>query len=109
MTDKQLPLSEVLDELESRYGVAKQPIGATCTIKWLDEDSEPVDGYYFSFGQYPEYDEDTGEYGDDGYGVPDDAIFFYCDSEHALKSYMTKGVEDFIVLDYELEYADEDL
>jgi hypothetical protein len=84
----------------------RQPIGATCTIKWLGEDSEPVDGYYFSFGQ-SEYDEETGEYSDDGHGVPDDAIFFYCDGEHALKSYMTEGIEDFIVLDYELEYEND--
>ena len=26
--------------------------------------------------------------------------------EHALKSYMTEGIEDFVVLDYELEYKD---
>ena len=100
-----LPLNEVLDELESRYGTGKQPIGATCTIKWLGED-EPVDGYYFSFADAPEFDEDTGEYGTDEHGIPDDAIFFYCDGEHALKSYMTEGIEDFIVLDYELEYAE---
>lgn len=84
----------------------RQPIGAITTIKWLGEDSDPVDGYYFSFGDYPEFDEDTGEYGDDGHGVPDNAIFFYCDGEHALRSYMTEGIEDFVVLSYELEYDD---
>jgi hypothetical protein len=84
----------------------KQPIGATATIKWLGED-EVVDGYYFSFADAPEFDEDTEDYGNDSYGIPDDAIFFYCDGEHALKSYMTEGIEDFIVLDYELEYAND--
>jgi hypothetical protein len=104
--NKDLPLSEVLDELERRYGVDKQPIGATATIKWLGEDSEPVDGYYFSFGE-SEYNEDTGDYGNDSYGVPDECVFFYCDGEHALKSYMTEGIEDFVVLNYELEYAND--
>jgi hypothetical protein len=86
---------------------SKQPIGAYATIKWLGEDSDPVDGYYFSFGEYPEFDEDTGEYGDDGYGVPDNAVFFYCGGEYSLKSYMTEGIEDFIVIDYELEYQND--
>ena len=86
----------------------KQPIGAYATIKWLGEDSEPVDGYYFSFGDYPEFNEETGDYGTDSYGVDDSAIFFYCDGEHSLKSYMTKGIEDFVVLSYELEYDQDD-
>ena len=85
----------------------RQPIGATCTIKWLGEDSEPVEGYYFSFSESPEFDEDTEDYGNDSYGIPDDAIFFYCDGEHALRSYMTEGIEDFIVINYELEYAND--
>jgi hypothetical protein len=83
----------------------RQPIGATATIKWLGED-EVVDGYYFSFSDAPDFDEDTGDYGADSYNIPDDAIFFYCDGEAALRSYMTEGIEDFIVLDYELEYKD---
>lgn len=77
-----------------------EPIGAYATIKWLG-DNEIVGGYYFSFGDYPEFNEDTG---DDGHGVPDSAIFFYCDGEQALKSYMSEGAQDFIVLSYELEY-----
>ena len=103
---KDLPLSEVLNELESRYGTTKQPIGAYATIKWKDEPDQTIGGYYFSFGQYPEFDEETEEYGDDGFGMPDDSIFFYCDGEHALKSYMTDGKEDFIVLEYHLAYED---
>ena len=81
----------------------KQPIGAYANIRWLDTNEE-VDGYYFSFGEYDdEVDEDH-----DSYGVRDDRIFFYCDGEHDLKSYMSKGVEDFVVLDYELEYQQDD-
>lgn len=107
MTDKQLPLSEVLNELESRYGVDKQPIGATATVMWIHPDGTPEDGteysdVYFSFGDY-DFDVDEDH---DSFGVRDDRIFFYCDGEHALKSYMTAGMEDFVVLNYELEYKD---
>ena len=78
-----------------------QPIGAYAVIQWLDT-GEEVDGYYFSFG---EYDDDSDC---DSFGVADDNIFFYCDGEHALKSYMTAGKEDFVVLSYELEYNQDD-
>lgn len=81
-----------------------QPIGAYANIRWLDTNEE-VEGYYFSFG---EYDCDTDE-DHDSYGVRDDRIFFYCDGEHDLKSYMTEGKEDFIVLSYDLEYGQDDL
>lgn len=105
MTDKQLPLSEVLDELESRYGTGKQPIGATATVIWVHEDGTPEDGteyegMYFSFGEY----NDDNEPECDSFGVPDDRIFFYCEDERELKSFMTAGGEDFVVTDYELEY-----
>lgn len=81
----------------------KQPIGAYANIRWLDTNEE-VDGYYFSFGEYDdEVDEDF-----DSYGVRDDRIFFYCGCEQSLKSYMTEGGEDFIVLAYELEYQQDD-
>ena len=83
----------------------KQPIGAHAVIQWLDN-GEEGDSYYFSFGDYPEFNEETGDYGTDSFGVRDDCIFFYCDGEEALKSYMTKGAEDFIVLNYELSYKD---
>jgi hypothetical protein len=85
----------------------KQPIGAHVNIKWT-YDNEEVDGYYISFGQSPEFNEETGEYGDDGYGISDNDIFFYCDGEHVLKSLMTAGKEDFVVLSYELEYDQDD-
>ena len=80
----------------------KEPIGAYATIKWQDT-GEEVDGYYFSFGEY----DDDNEPDHDSHGVRDDRIFFYCDDEGDLKSYMTEGMEDFIVLDYELEYKRE--
>ena len=80
------------------------PIGAYATIKWLDEDTE-VSGYYFSFGSYDEDKEDPDS-GKDSNGVPDSMIFYYCDDENDLRSFMTKGKEDFIVLSYELEYKE---
>jgi hypothetical protein len=85
----------------------RQPIGAYATIKWLNDD-EIVDGYYFSFGDCAEFNEETGDYGTDSYGVDDSAIFFYCDGECSLMSYMTEGVEGFIVISYELEYDQDD-
>lgn len=81
----------------------QKPIGAYTVIRWLDT-GEEVSGYYFSFG---DYDCDTDE-DHDSFGVRDDRIFFYCGGEESLKSYMTEGAEDFIVLNYELEYAQDD-
>lgn len=86
----------------------KQPIGAYATVQWLKPDGTPEDGtqysdVYFSFGEFNCEDVDAEC---DSYGVPDNRIFFYCDGEYALRSYMTAGAEDFIVLDYELEYKD---
>jgi len=82
----------------------KQPVGATCTIKWLGEDEEPVYGYFFSFGESGEFNEETGDYDPDSNGFEDGDVFFHCDGEHDIKAYMTEGVEDFVVIDYELEY-----
>ena len=79
----------------------RQPIGAHAVIQWLDN-GEEGDCYYFSFGEC----DDENEPDCDSFGVPDDRIFFYCDGEHALKSYMTAGAEDFVVLNYELSYKD---
>lgn len=80
----------------------KQPIGAYTTIQWKDQPDVTIEGYYFSFGEYDEeVDEDN-----DSFGMPDSEIFFYCDGEHALKSYMTAGAEDFVVINYELAYKD---
>ena len=83
----------------------RQPIGATATVMWIHPDGTPEDGteyegVYFSFGEY----NDDNEPECDSYGVPDNSIFFYCEDERELKSFMTAGGEDFIVLNYELEY-----
>jgi hypothetical protein len=76
---------------------SKKAIGATATIRYIGE-KEPIEGVYFSFG---EYDEDNNV---DSYGINDLYIFFYCEGEEDMKSYMKRGAEDFIVLSYELEY-----
>jgi hypothetical protein len=82
-----------------------QPTGATATIKWLS-DGEIVEGYFFSFGEEGEFNEQTGDYQPDSNGFEDGSVFFWCDGECALQSYMTEGIEDFIVLSYELEYEE---
>ena len=88
----------------------KQPIGAHATVMWIHPDGTPEDGteysgFYFSFGEY----NDDNEPECDSFGVPDDRIFFYCEDERELKSFMTAGGEDFVVIDYELEYDDRDI
>lgn len=70
------------------------PIGAQATIKYLD-DGTILENVYFSFGEYIE------ERNEDSYGVSDYNIFFYCEDEEDMKSFMTEGGEDFIVLSYE--------
>jgi hypothetical protein len=86
----------------------KQPIGAHATVMWIHPDGTPEDGthysgFYFSFGEY----NDDNEPECDSFGIPDDRIFFYCEGEHELKSFMTAGGEDFVVIDYKLEYQEE--
>jgi hypothetical protein len=83
----------------------KQPIGAYATVMWLDADGEPEDGteysnVYFSFGEYNE------EKDCDSYGVPDDVIFYYAYDAHDLNK-LKDSTYDFKVIDYELEYQDE--
>jgi len=81
-------------------------VGASATILWNGE-TEAVEGYFFSFGEQGEFNEETGYYEADSNGYEDDDVFFHCDGEYSLKSYMVQGIEDFIVLDYELEYANQ--
>ena len=89
----------------------KQPIGAYATVMWIDDNGVPEDGteysnVYFSFGEYNE-DKEC-----DSFGVPDDRIFYYADGgEQELKDRCKYcGVElDFKVIDYELEYQDEQI
>jgi hypothetical protein len=87
----------------------KQPIGAYATIMWLDSEGNPEDGteysdVYFSFG---EYDEDN-EPECDSFGVPDDRIFYYAEDEYDLEK-LKQSTYDFKVIDYELEYRDEQI
>ena len=53
----------------------RQPVGATATIKWLN-DGEIVDGYFFSFGNEGEFNEETGEYDTDTNGFEDDSVMY---------------------------------
>lgn len=77
----------------------KYIIGAYATIQFNDEET-PIEGVYFSFGSVEE-DSDL-----DSFGVPDNAIFYYCDDIHELDRLKIKGNEDFIILTYELEYRE---
>ena len=62
--------------------------GADCNIQFLGDNTSAK--VYIHFGSYEDFDED------------EDYIFYFCDSESDLKSLMKKGVEDFVILDYEL-------
>ena len=81
----------------------KTPIGAYACIQYKDE-TETIDGYYFSFG------DETEDYENDSYGVPDEHIFYYCNGgEHEIKSLMIDNSEDFKVLSYQLIYDIEEV
>ena len=76
----------------------KTPIGAYATVYYQDEPENTFD-VYFSLG---EYDEENDK---DSFGVNDLNIFFYVESEEDLVSLKNpNGVEDFVVIDYTLEY-----
>lgn len=80
------------------------PIGALCNIAWVDTFDRPFERY-ISFGQYDEDEEDDT----DEFGIPDTDIFFYAfEGEEQLKKLMsaTHTTEEFIVLGYELVYAE---
>ena len=87
--------------------MSKQPIGAYATVQWLDLEGNPEDGteysdVYFSFGQF-EDDTDC-----DSFGVHDANIFYYAEDEVDLKR-LKNSKYDFKVIDYELEYRDEQI
>lgn len=65
-------------------------LGANCLIKWKDEPDDDPTEVYIHFGDYDDFDDD------------EDWIFYFCEDERELKSLMEEGVEDFVVLDYEL-------
>jgi hypothetical protein len=72
------------------------PKGADITLRFGDEVAR--DMYrYASFGQYIE-DDDC-----DSYGISDNEIFFYFESEDELKEYMKTGRE-FLITEYNLVY-----
>ena len=82
------------------------PIGATCTVVFIDEDVDDVwRTVYVSFSPAPSEEETDKEGAVDAYGVLDDEIFFYCKDEAELKTLTNKyNKEDFWVKDYTLEY-----
>jgi len=88
-------LHRVLKELEAIK--QKQPIGAYASIQFNDSDA-PLDGAYFSFGDYLE-DEEM-----DSYGVHDERIFYYAQGEHDLVALSKPNGGDFVVISYELEF-----
>jgi hypothetical protein len=88
--------------------MTKTAIGAWADIRW--DDGAEGNGYYFSFGDGLEetVDPDNGDIIADHWGVPDEQIFYFVRSETELKSFMTEGVEEFVVLEYELVYKEND-
>lgn len=56
------------------------------TVQFLDDNSV-IEGLLFKVGDADERDDD---------------IFYYLDFEGQIKDFMKKGVEDFIVLNYEV-------
>ena len=72
-------------------------IGANADIRF--NDTNETMNVYISFG---EYNEDTEG---DSFGTADYKIFYYCENEDELKSFMTytENPDDFLVLNYELE------
>lgn len=74
-------------------------IGANCLMRFKDE-QDAFNAYVSLSAGYDEQ-EDADEF-----GVPDSRIFFYANNggEDDLKSLMTEGSEDFVVLGYDLLY-----
>jgi len=71
-------------------------IGAWGLVRWSDTGEELQ--VYYSFG---EYDENTGC---DTHGIHDDKIFFYCDGEAGLQSFMIGDDEHCTLVEYEIQY-----
>ena len=84
----------------------RNPIGATCTVVFIDEDVDDVwRTVYVSFSPAPSVEESDKEGAVDAYGVADNDIFFYCKDEAELIALTNKdNKEDFLVKDYTLEY-----
>lgn len=91
-----------------QYTNSEQPtaIGAHCHIRYKDDGSES--DVYISFSGGTDNDGEDIEV--DGYGVPDTNIFYFADKgESEIKSLMTEGSADFIVLSYEIAYLNQSL
>lgn len=71
-------------------------IGASVQFYYKDDPSK-IEYGYFSFGAYCEI---TNE---DGYGVCDDLIYFYCEGQAYLDRYMLESNQEFVVVSYQLE------
>ena len=83
-----------------------KPIGAFADI--LFNDGGSVSGYYISFSDPASFDETTGDYSNDAYGVRDDQIFYYApDGEAELKALSQDNPNnDFKILSYQLDYKE---
>lgn len=80
--------------------IEMEPLGAVATIQWKD-DKSIISNVFFSFKDEEnllrnKFFDETDD---------DDNVFFYCDGEKDLKSFMVEGIEDFIVLSYELRFT----
>lgn len=92
----------------SQYTNSEQPIaiGAHCHIRYKDDGSES--DVYISFSGSTNNDGEDIEV--DGFGVPDTNIFYFADKgESEIKSLMTEGSADFVVLSYEITYRNQSL
>lgn len=91
-----------------QYTNSQEPIaiGAHCRIRYKDDGSESDVYISFSGGT----DENGDDIEVDGYGVPDTNIFYFADNgETEIKSLMTEGSADFVVLSYEISYLNKSL
>ena len=77
-------------------------MGATIWFAWKNVEDVPLEQAYVSFGGYNEQE------GTDGYGVPDELVFMYCQyGEEQLKAYMDNSTGlDFDILRYEVRYIE---
>lgn len=91
-----------------QYTNNEQPtaIGAHCHIRYKDDGTKS--DVYISFSGGTDNDGEDIEV--DGYGIPDTNIFYFADKgESEIKSLMTEGSADFIVLSYEIAYLNQSL
>lgn len=82
------------DYVKQKY--MSTPKGADITLRFGVHDVRDI-YRYASFGEY------CGEDEPDSFGVPEDEIFFYFESEDELKEYMKSG-QEFLITEYNLVY-----